>query len=149
MNLFHHFRTCVAGGSFSKLLEIYAIENKAKCNKTRSNFQDVRFYNEREKSMYAYLRLFILRSLPSCIVKQSEFREFSKYNILFKRATLTKVLLDLVKIVNSPISSEMSGTKSIFRIGISILCKRLCRSLTSKVPIDINTPNSIIIGNLY
>jgi len=109
-NPFSHLRSCVAGGSKTKLIEMY-YASKADPSACSGIFQPHLSCTEREKAMYAYIRLIVLQSLPISIVEQKEFRELGRFNIVFSRKTITTVILALVQIVEKRIAAELNGTK--------------------------------------
>ena len=77
------------------------------------NFSKCETVNNREKVMYAYIRLVFLRNLRLSIVEDPIYREFSKFDERISRGTLKKVLLTLVELVEGKISQEMRQAKGM------------------------------------
>eukprot|EP00171_Calliarthron_tuberculosum_P001919 IDg1919t1 len=72
------------GGCETTLIEVYArtLESNCKCGITFGIRSSVLMtLNEREKAMYANMRLTVLKSLPICYVTDKELRNFSKFDV--------------------------------------------------------------------
>lgn len=113
-NPYRHLKSCVAGGDEQHLLDLYnAAVQETMATGTLQNARSSVFskLNEREKAMYGYMRLIVLKNLPISFVADTEIRNFSKYGSVFCHRTFKEVLFKLVEIVECKIKDEMMKQK--------------------------------------
>eukprot|EP00171_Calliarthron_tuberculosum_P000144 IDg144t1 len=114
-NPYKHLKSCVSGGDEKHLLELY---NVALAAKRRSGLTNTRFDlpsvtppTQREKDLYAYLKIIIMRCLPVNNVWDPEFRDFSKCHSHFGVHFFKEILFKLTELVEQEIARDMQGTK--------------------------------------
>ncbi len=64
-----------------------------------------------DKAIYAYIRLIVMKSLPTTIVEDQEFRNLSRFNVAITRRTIVSVIFALVELVERRVASELKRTK--------------------------------------
>lgn len=69
------------------------------------------FLTERERAMFAFVQLVVLRNIPVSAVEDTLYRDFSKFNVSICRKTFKEVLFNLVELVENKITAEMNTTK--------------------------------------
>ncbi len=69
--------------------------------------------NDREKAMFAYIRLVILSGMPVSIVKNNFKRNFSKFSHVFSTTLFQETFFKLMELVEARISREMRSTKDL------------------------------------
>ena len=97
--------------SREKLLQIYHDVCNEDAETITKHFVSTMTTTDREKCMFGYIRLIVLQSLPIWLVEKKEFRDMSKFDVVFSRKKITKVLLSLLEVVGWRISKELSVTK--------------------------------------
>ena len=112
---FKHLLSCVANGNESELYDIYytELENCRRSTGLQSRLQyipNASSASYREKAMYSYLKLIVLK-LPLSIIEDSTLRDFSKYSERFSVKTLKETIFKLVQLVEETITNEMKTTK--------------------------------------
>ena len=110
-NPYKHILRCLASGDKEKLNKIF---NEARQEKSRSftwTSSSSQNISNRNKCMYSYLRMVVLKSLPLSIIEDKEFRTFSKYDISFSRKAVKSVIFKLYEIVEHKIKKEIASTK--------------------------------------
>lgn len=91
MNGYTHLKACLAGGDEAHLIELYHLAVRATMNtETLSGFRTTiaSRLTAREKSMYSWLRLLILKNIPLAAVGDDEFRDFCNHDSVFLPANL-------------------------------------------------------------
>eukprot|EP00171_Calliarthron_tuberculosum_P005814 IDg5814t1 len=113
-NGYSHLKSCLAGGDEAHLIELFHHAVRSSMNTgTLSGFRVTiaSRLNAREKAMYSWLRLLILKNLPLSAVDDKEFRDFCKHDSVFCLKTIKATKLKLVEIVEEKIRDEMKKTK--------------------------------------
>ena len=115
-NPFKHLLSCVANGNESELYDLcYAeLENCRRSTglESRSRYiPNALSASYREKTMYSYLKLIVLKSLPLSIIEDSTLQDFSNYSERFSVKTLKETIFKLVKLVEENVTNEKKTTK--------------------------------------
>lgn len=66
---------------------------------------------DKDKAMFAYMQLVVMRNAPISCVEDPLYRNFSMYDHKFSREYFTSVLYALVRIIEDEISEEMKLTR--------------------------------------
>ena len=162
-NPYKHLRSCLADGKEEKLHRMYCEEVQERKDKHGLESSFTRLGNrvtDREKAMYRWIRLIVLKSEPLSVIEDPEYRAFAAYKEKFDRKYLKQVLFKLVELVEARISEEMKdqvgailfdgwsrrGTHyvglfgsfmrkvSVMNVGRSTVAEELCMPLLSVSP---------------
>ena len=149
---FKHIFNCLANSSECTLYEVYNSE-LAKCRTTnglQSHLQcmpNTIVATERERAMYSYLRLIVLKSLPLSIIKDPVSSEFPKYSLRCSAKTLRETICKLESLVEKSLRDEMKLTKGYLIFdGLSESGKNCIRAFAVcvKLPKDIDDESIVI-----
>eukprot|EP00171_Calliarthron_tuberculosum_P001364 IDg1364t1 len=116
-NPFCHLKACYArgqnAGQQEETLRKMVAEAREKRDREggtiRSHFSSSTI-SPYEKTINAYIRLVVLKSLPMSIAEDPEFRRFSRHDSTVTRKTLIAVIYNLVELVEKRIAFEMKDT---------------------------------------
>lgn len=117
-NPFTHLKSCYGKGMSSdeqtkRIYNMYRTAQEAKIKNGGSIYSHFASLSASpyEKSMYAYLRLVIIKNMPLSMVENEELRKFSRHQPKIGRKTLVDVIFALVSLVEKAIGIELSSTQ--------------------------------------
>lgn len=100
-------------------MQVYngALEERNRRGGTIMQFVDVQSLNQRQLSMYAWIRLIVMKSLPFSTIEDEEYRSAlgKEYNFAIK--TLKRVMFHLVEIVEERIKEVLPDVGALLSDG--------------------------------
>eukprot|EP00957_Ditylum_brightwellii_P091887 6996353-Ditylum_brightwellii.AAC.1 len=72
-----------------------------------TNFKPKSLVTPFEQALYDNIHMIVMKNLPLYFATDPEFRNFSKHNVEFGKATFTETIFKLVELVESKIAEEM------------------------------------------
>eukprot|EP00171_Calliarthron_tuberculosum_P012024 IDg12024t1 len=114
-NPYKHLRSCISDGDDEHLTKLYFDALQQKRREGLSNpCYDIPIRTtatKRERDMYSYMRIVVLKSLPVSSVWDDEFRSFSSCESKFGEKYFKEVLYKLTELVEGEIARDMCGKK--------------------------------------
>ncbi len=113
-NPYNHLKTCISGGDESHIRSVFfgkLEERRRGQNIFATKRSLVLGLNAKEKVIYGYVRVVVLKSWLISCVSDPDLRVFSKHDIVFTKGTFKQVLFSLVELVEEKIRTEIKGGK--------------------------------------
>lgn len=111
-NPYKHLKTCVSDGDIKHLMDAFE-QKRAETRVFGAGSSETLVISstQKEKAMFAYLRIIVLKSLPIGFVTDPIVRSFSKFDVVFSERKVMSVVFKLTELVEMRIARIMENTQ--------------------------------------
>eukprot|EP00171_Calliarthron_tuberculosum_P005080 IDg5080t1 len=111
-NPYKHLKSCISDGDIDHLMEVFE-RQRAESRVFGAGTPETLVISstQKEKAMFAYLRLIVLKSLPIGYVTDPIIRSFSKFEVVFSKQKVKSVVFKLTELVEIRIARIMENAQ--------------------------------------